>query len=637
MSFQFVLMRRGLWLLLTSILVTVNGFADHKKLLTQHPLCTNILYTKSFQAQHIALRRSPEYFLRPVLNLSSPYADLPCYSVSIHSNNITYQSLVDLIENLDQDESVRRIILVTHANHSNLHHLNQIIDQIIIPRPWWRIQEHENHQSLHVTLDKISREWEHHIRFIGSIQYPPPEICRETPLIVGKEDCIHPGWGAVFGMYGSLNRIFPFSILAPYVSISNDPLENTAFIKGSDCPNELNKWNCAFLPTTNCSLPSLVTDCRTDHCIPPVNYDAGALYTHAAPDGELINLREATDEIRLKYQTEIHSPLSKELASKQYFIHPQFKYTMPFNRTWYEIMKDDVHDAYAEHAGFNMYLLLRMNSWYRSQVSHYIRSYRASTSPYLHPNAECVAIHIRRGDRTSNHNIQEVCYNASHEPKLCLDENNQLHPCGVHDMHCGNVPFGSIELPRTLQTIDQILPPKDRDSSNGDGNGDTPRNILLFSDDYDWIQRETEAIKQNPSSPYHHWNFYHPPPPSSLTDTGTTTTAGAASKYTQAHANLQKYHMIRSDGGTASGIYLQATFQMVSQCNGFIGHFGSSFTGLLFAIMCHRHRGLEGVCPPMFDIKWDREYYDRLEEEYAAVREGRRESSSNSNSKLRRK
>jgi hypothetical protein len=613
-------MRIRILLWLTSILLTAHGDVDHRKPLVYHPLCTNILYTKSFQSQYISLRRSPEYFLQPVLNLSSSYADLPCYSVSIHSSDVTYESLLELIENVDQDEPIRRIILITHANHSSVHHLNEIIDKILIPRPWWRIQEHENHQSLHVTLDKISREWEPHIRFIGSIQYPPPEICHETPLIVGKEDCIHPGWGAVFGMYGSLNRIFPYSILAPYVSISNDPLQNTAFIKGSDCPNEFNKWLCAFLPTTNCSLPSVVTDCRSDHCIPPVNYDAGAVYTHADRDGELINLRESTDEIRLKYQTEIHSPLSKELAAKQYFIHPQFKYIMPYNRTWYEIMKDDVHDAYAEHAGFNMYLLLRMNSWYRSQVSHYIRSYRASTSPYFHPNDECVAIHIRRGDRTSQHNIQEVCYNASHEPKLCLDENSDLHPCGVHDMHCGNVPFGAIELQRTLQTIEQILPPVEggEGSDGGSGGRNVARNILLFSDDYDWIQQETDAIKQNPASPYHHWNFYHPPPPSSLTDTtGTTSTTTTSS-------SLQKYHLIRSDGGTASGIYLQATFQMVSQCNGFIGHFGSSFTGLLFAIMCHRHRGLEGICPPMFDIKWDREYYHQLEEEYAAKREGRK-------------
>lgn len=598
-------MRSLFWLWLASGLLPTLGNTHHRKPLVQHPLCTNILYTKEFQSQHISLRRSPEYFLHPILNLTSSYADLPCDSLSIHSKNITYESLVQLIESVDHNETIRRIILLTHLNHSHLPHLNSILDQVIIPRPWWRIQEHENHQSLLITLDKISREWEPHIRFIGSIQYPPPDICRETPLIVGKEDCIHPGWGAVFGMYGSLKRIFPYAVVAPYVSISNDPLQNTAFIKGSDCPSEFNKWHCAFLPTTNCSLPSVVTDCRTDHCIPPVNYDAGAVYTHADRDGELINLRQSTDEVRLKYQTEIHSPLSKELASKQYFIHPQFKYIMPFNRTWYEIMKDDVHDAYAEYAGFNMYFLLRMNSWYRSQVSHYIRSYRASTSPYFHPNSDCVAIHIRRGDRASSHNIQEICYNASHEPKLCLDENFALHPCSVHDLHCGNVPFGSIELPRTLQTIDQILPPVDSNS---------PRNILLFSDDYDWIQQETAAIKQNPSSPYHNWNFYHPPPPSTLTETTK-----------QSHqTSLQKYHLIRSDGGTASGIYLQATFQMVSQCNGFIGHFGSSFTGLLFSIMCHRHRGLEGICPPMFDIKWDREYYDLLTEEYAARREGRK-------------
>lgn len=153
--------------------------------------------------------------------------------------------------------------------------------------------------------------------------------------------------------------------------------------------------------------------------------------------------------------------------------------------------------------------------------------------------------------------------------------------------------------------IEQILPPI---SSND------YRNILLLSDDYDWILQETKKIQENTSSPFHNWNFYHPPPPSSLLE-----------KQTKEHHNsFQKYHLIRSEGGTASGIYLQATFQLVQQCSAFLGHFGSSFTGLLYAIMCHRHRGLEGICPPMFDIKWDKEYYDRLDEEYAAMREGRK-------------
>jgi hypothetical protein len=604
-----------------------SSYLSHRKDLGSIPLCTNILNTPLWQSQYLSLRRTPENFVNPTLNYSSPTVGLPCDSITIHSHDVIDEAmLLSVIEEYDSDESVRRIILTSATaptaaataapgNHDDLIRLNQIIDQIITPRPWWRVVEHENHGTLLIHLDKIAREWEGHIRFIGSVQYPPPDICRETPLIHGNENCIHPGWGAVFGMLGNSYRSFPYAILGVYVSRSNDPKENTAFIKGSDCPTESNKWHCAFLPTTNCSFPSLITDCHSQNCIPPNNYDSITAYSHADRDGHLVDLRSSSDEIRLQFQTEIHSPLSKELASKRFFIHPQFKYLMPFNRTWYEIMKDDVHDAYAEYASYGHYILLRLNSWYRSQVSHYIRSYRATTTPYFHPNDECVAIHIRRGDRMTKYSMNEICYNASHEPKLCLDQNNQLHPCNVHDMWCGNVPFGLIELPRTLQYVEQILPPSSPSSATGSGSGSgssssssssSPRNILLLSDDYDWILQETEAIKNDPNSPYHHWNFYHPPPPSSLTNS---------------KDKLEKYHMIRSEGGTASGVYLHSTFQMVSQCNGFIGHLGSSFTGLLFAIMCHRHRGLEGVCPPLFDIKWDKAYYDQKFAAYVAERE----------------
>lgn len=587
-------------------LITISSYEIHRKSLGNHPICTNILPTLEFQSLYIAPRRSPEIFLQPTLNMTSPYASLPCDSITIHGHDIDIVNLASLLDKGDHDDSIRRIIFhtsITSINQNEIQQINEKIDQVITSRPWWRVQEHENHDNLLIYIDRVAREWESHIRFIGSIQYPPPEICHETPIILSKEDCTHPGWGAVFGMYGNLYRSFPYVIVAPYVSISNDPLENTAFIKGSDCPNELNKWHCAFLPATNCSIPSIVSECRGDHCVPGLTYGSGIVLTHADRDGKVIDLMKEGDEVRLQYQTEIHSPLSKRLAAKQAFIHPQYKYIMPYNRTWYEIAKDDVHDAYAEYATYGHYILLRMNSWYRAQVSHYIRSYRASTNPYFHQNDDCVAVHIRRGDRSTQYSMNEICYNATHEPKQCLDDFGGLRHCNVQDMYCGFVPFGSIEFPRTLQSIGQILPPIEDDK---------PRNILLFSDDYDWIQQETEAIKNDPTSPYHHWNFYHPPPPSTLTE--------------KKQNNYQKYHMIRSEGGTASGIYLQATFQMISQCSAFVGHFGSSFTGLLYAIMCHRHRGLEGYCPPMFDVKWDHEYYDKKYEEYVKEREARASS-----------
>lgn len=81
---------------------------------------------------------------------------------------------------------------------------------------------------------------------------------------------------------------FRNAILSSYVSLGNDPADNVSFMTGSDCPHAVNKWTCAFLSPTNCSVPtSIITTCHTFKCVLnclPDTELASAVFTSASTD-----------------------------------------------------------------------------------------------------------------------------------------------------------------------------------------------------------------------------------------------------------------------------------------------------------------------------------------------------------------
>ncbi len=87
-------------------------------------------------------------------------------------------------------------------------------------------------------------------------------------MLLRTLDLSYPGRGSVVsGMYHKAQLDLKQGITAIYVSHKNNPFDNTAFITGSDCPCILNKWECAFLAPTNCSIPTIVTNCSVDECV----------------------------------------------------------------------------------------------------------------------------------------------------------------------------------------------------------------------------------------------------------------------------------------------------------------------------------------------------------------------------------
>jgi hypothetical protein len=88
-----------------------------------------------------------------------------------------------------------------------------------------------------------------------------------------------------------LNHIYyPFAVKQIYSSYSNDFNDSTAFITGSDCPKIFNKFECAFIPMTNCTIPTSVSSCKTKNCVHGIKSTKAfdVFYTNASTSGEQI-------------------------------------------------------------------------------------------------------------------------------------------------------------------------------------------------------------------------------------------------------------------------------------------------------------------------------------------------------------
>jgi hypothetical protein len=555
------------------------------------------------------------------------------YPASLAAHGPQLKELSHLMDIADGNSTIRTVVMKLTSPHllkDHNHTFGELMDYLLTPRPWWRVYEE---YSTEMILERVSYEYEPHLHFLTSIHFPDAETCSRTPLLVGRYDCIHPGWGAVLGMYEIGISQYPYLILQPYVSRSNNPLENTAFITGADCPNETNKWSCAFLSSTNCTLPSLVTDCHSTNCIPEDNFQFTTLYSHANETGRVVNYGKLSAEERLNYQTSLHS--DQQIQLSKHWSRPKNLYILPYDPTVYTSRWPSIG---ASLSPLIHYLLLRPNAFYRKHMMSYLKRFYDSTGaaaataatsssttttttgysssvPFKSTDT-CTAIHFRRGDRATamDHNdIREICYNMTHEPKLCLDYNQQLHPCNnVDDYGCSSVPFGILQLHTSLAHIESLIGPTLSSSSSSHHHTHHPapsrHHVILLSDDYQWLVTEVGKLKYSNPSLFQKYNYLIPPPD--------MLSQPLHSESRHHDESFKDYFFMRANSGTQSGVYFHSSIKLIQQCNSFIGHMGSSVTRLFFAMMCHKHNGLEGYCPPLYNLEWDREYYVGLMHEH---------------------
>ena len=476
-----------------------------------------------------------------------------CKRLNIVADETTFSEAVKSrdFDNFLNDNTNLTWIEIDYSKWTNRSESWIVNDAIVWNRPWWAIVQEDygfledKETRAYITLiQRVSEFSESLLRNIASIQYPYD--CAKTPMhirtIYGYSEYGNKA-------YDTSNQfVHTFNNGAAYVfQVRQDRNSPISFLDAHFCDNIANKWNCVFLPSTNCTLPKACYE------------NIGALQTDGKNCTRLVEeYSSSTSDATLLALDYVKRPFFR-------FPHPRQPYTVyHFNGRY--LNYSSVIQSSASYSALFTHLLpmimQRANHNYRHLISKEIRRSRRDTNPHFGKQLDCVAIHSRRNDRAlpnmTADKYFEWCNKFQHlQDGTCLDMYNNTRECVFHyiGLACDLIPFGAIELDDYLRAA-AIISPKNR-------------NIVIMTDDSNWIEREKRRFPD--------WHIF------------------------AIHGSN-----IHSKASTANGVNFFASVEAMTQCTAFIGHQRSAIYNLVMMWMCSYHgpraNRIFGKCPTVFDF-----------------------------------
>ena len=441
------------------------------------------------------------------------------------------------------------VIIVQYGKALLIEEVGRMSDRFLQSRPQWTVyheeyswQMHRTHHLIYIRLSNIDRP------LIQVAEILNPSDCSSRPLVFkGYHDFDE--YGNEHINIGGYSNTFLGTISLVHIH------EHAKFIDDGYCPNEINKYNCAFLPMTNCPLPKHYFEC-TDHdqsCIPWSH-----VYSSAAVDAHLIYKDFNSNKFRRSIQRPRIDGFS--VVGDEYLSRAVFDFEHVSKRKY---SMDGIGSLF--YTG----IFFRRNYDFRAQTAKMIHNFRHTTQPNFGPNQECVAIHIRHHDRVKpgydmikycNEFVRRpdnTCYNRTNGAPIEPDCQNYWD----HNYACASaVPFGGITMEAYLKAAELLM---DNPKSGS-------KTVFIVTDDGAWVEQESKPFLGE-------WAMQVLP--------------------------AQPNHRSRA---TINGVTLFASIELLQQCSGLVGHSVSAFTTLLRALMCIRHGPKNnlrfGECPKFYDF-----------------------------------
>jgi hypothetical protein len=300
---------------------------------------------------------------------------------TLEGDDLGVQAMQDLL--VDSITEAAHVILVEYKDHMSIEALGLMSDHYLQSRPYWTVyheeypwQKHRSHHIIYIRVLNLDESL-HNISQVMN----PQDCSRRVLVLKGYHD---------FGEYGNehhnLLRYFnDFSGAITLVHIK----QRANFIDDGYCPNETNKYNCAFLPMTNCSLPTSYLNCTNfdPQCTPGItDYH---VYLSATPPARLFRKTFEEDKgfHKLLLKPQIQPP---HLVGLEYLSPRPFDFSNVTTRSYVISSIGSLHFTA---------IFLRRNYDFRTQVAKMIHTFRRSSKPAYGANDQCVAIHIRHHDR----------------------------------------------------------------------------------------------------------------------------------------------------------------------------------------------------------------------------------------------
>lgn len=493
-------------------------------------------------------------------SLASPSNDQYIYNYyeristkTVTINSMNEQSLVSELDGLtSNDKSSPMIVMIrtTEARES----LALYLEHYLEPRPWWRFQQWlKIEQEEVLVLDRAPVSYESDLRDLIQSHYIPSSQCSSKHM-----DAIYVGsdtWG---------NRLLLLNTWVSGADINSVQgiisLGRVNFVEESEC-KEVNRWNCLFFRSTNCNTPTVA--------LSVTNNDKRGFY-YPATESALLATTPPEKAPR---------PSHGSVTAKVYDI---------------DIVNGQVSSSPPRHAGqdanpvIRTYgILTRFNVKFSQQVQRQINDFRHSFSPPFDPNVSCVALHIRRNDRSIRHmdgpQIKEFCASRSkydeNTGQLLVDESKKWHdekgPMSHGrwmDLGCHlKVPYGAATFEHFFNAS-LILDPD-------------IKNIFVMTDDRVALAKD---ITQ-------------------LTGKSIDVNASAASHIHFQHKGVNVYNYAASlkhrDRTMDSSAEFWSAIRIAQQCKGFVAYHESSAAAKMINLnMCSYHDGQYKSCPSLFNF-----------------------------------
>ena len=328
---------------------------------------------------------------------------------------ITTEELISVFDNTENSK-LKYFVVDTYQNMKEFYQFVDFIDGALLSRPWILIKKFvyklnkEHHVILHhIIFEKLFGKIEKAMRLVAENNYPASqEICATRPLYIVDVD--GDTWGnRAYNIGGRVQRRDKFVKLF-FIAGSNTP-----YTYKDECTNKVNKYDCIFLPSTNCIIPESFDRGRHEELF----------YTKAASDGVVI----AKDKLDAYEQNELKNIKSFgvdgdieksdhdlfKIQSKHHYLNTRKAVDITTETT--EKIKEDV-DFSTSAFKYVFGYVHRPNAEFRLKIQHYVDKFRTSTHPMFMSNSSCVFAHIRKNDRALPHvDMTEWCYNHTRKKK----------------------------------------------------------------------------------------------------------------------------------------------------------------------------------------------------------------------------
>lgn len=181
----------------------------------------------------------------------------------LHIDDLNVINLEKALDSLEQSDKNVSYVVIRSSSNQTMEMIAEEIDRFILSRPWWIIESEPYAWfpwSKDFVLFRAAPNIMHYFKAIAHHQFPPADVCSTTPLLVDNDECNT--WGnrimVVDGMHW---RQYPEAIF--YIVGSQDGKDGSViFAEPELCPGVMNKWECLFLPVSNCTLPEDLKQCH---------------------------------------------------------------------------------------------------------------------------------------------------------------------------------------------------------------------------------------------------------------------------------------------------------------------------------------------------------------------------------------